>query len=690
MRGFAKRSGRVLAAGVIMLQLFGGFVVGVQQIMVERAAAQACATPTLNRCEQEGYFTGRQLNYSSPGDPAPPGSCIVPPYGFVCGIWQNTDYLGVGDVTQFVAVTSTNLNLNFDACRGTAVMGSWATLDTDWDQPANACFKNKARATHAAFLVWSMMGRNGTDFGSTPDSNYTGVQFAKLAFAQWANLVNWYAANGLANFNAFIAPSCAGGATQTFNVIRYGQDVGYVLSPGCAPPADTILFSIPGGGTFEINKSCANVKGPITPLAQNFNITPFAQTPTLTPNDSPTRADFQASIQVDRRAGPITVTRQYFLRRGGAATELPAFATFTSSNTYDPGTYPFAYTQNGIPGVTIGDQVCQRITVSPAVGTADPSGVIASQVLPSQSSEACERFLHKPYSKVFGGDVSAGAGFGVGCPVDPEAGLVGFNRLDPTTLGNSGAGTQLAAMALGQILDYSSSQIVTPANSKSLSFANAGGGYASSAFGGDLNAASAVCAPDYFAEATGVLTGDVVIAGRTLLAGQRQTIYVDGNAFIANDINYGPANYADPSQIPSFRLIVRGNIYVRPDVDNLSGLFVAQPNPASPATTGRFYTCGAQEWVGNPGRFLPDPAQTNIPCNSNLTVYGAVAADMIKLLRSPGTISQSNVGERYNTAYGFEEGPAERFIFSPEMWLNGAIPAGGGSYDSINVLPPIL
>jgi hypothetical protein len=691
-----KRSSRVLVVMIVVLQLFGGFLVGVQQLVVERVEAQACANFTLGRCEREGYFTGLHLEYDSPGDPVPPPGCITPPYGFTCGIWQNTDYLGVTNAAQFIAVVGNNLNLNFDACRGTAPMPNffgvgWSLIDTDWDlpDPIHTCFKNKARATHAGFLIWSMMGRNGPDFGNTPDSNYTGVQFGKLAFAEWSNLVNWYASNGFANFNAFVAPPCIGGfATQTFNVIRYGQDVGFVTSFGCAPPADTILFSIPGGGTFEINKSCANVKGPITPLTYDFVATPFAQDPILTPNDAPATAEFHASLTLNRQAGPLTVDRRYFIRRGGV--DLLPFASFSSSATYNAGatTAPFDYTQNGIPGLLMGDEVCQRLTVSPAAGKVDPAGNVVNQTDPSEPAEACTRLLQKPYSKVYGGDVMAGAGFGPGCAVDGDAALLGFNRPIGALNAYVGAGAQLAAHALGQILDYSSSQVLTPLNPHALSLANSGAGYASTTYGGDFGTAYAACAPDYYAGAASP-AGSGPIGGQTLPLGNRQTVYVNGDAFIKDNILYAGGSYASIGQIPSFRLIVRGNIFVDSNVTQLNGLYVAQTDPANPATTGRFYSCADESWVVA-RRPVFTPARLTVDCANTLTVYGAVAADNIKLTRTRGTLGQASTAERYNTAYAAGQGPAEIFVYSPESWLSGELASPNSSYDSINLLPPIL
>jgi hypothetical protein len=276
----------------------------------------------------------------------------------------------------------------------------------------------------------------------------------------------------------------------------------------------------------------------------------------------------------------------------------------------------------------------------------------------------------EPYFHVYGGDVSAGAGFGAACTVDPDAGIYGFSS---GAAPFRGSGSQLAAYALGTIEEFTTGRVVAPNDPNHLSFASP------TTYGGDLNANYAACAPDFFEYAAGTLTGDVNIAGRNLALGERQTIYVDGNATITGNITYAGGSYADTSQIPVFRLIVRGNIYVAPNVTRLDGIYIAQPNGVN---AGKFYTC----WPGN----VPTGADINGLCRSRLTVYGAVLAETIKFTRSLGTLSQASAGERYNTAYAAGQGPAEVFIFSPEVWLAGELISINRDVDSINFLPPIL
>ncbi len=594
-----------------------------------------------------GYF----LNNSTLGD-VPYSSTGV---GLLTGIpdqFGNTAFLGSNDINSFVAT----MRFHLQNCT-----------------PAPDATSNQRRNA-AAFMILTMQGAPA----GTP-ANEPCVPGSPYSVDRWEMLVRQYDAAGLISYNE------DAWFDRNTRVQPPTQDVAWYATSFSISPS--IIVRAPNGwALYVIKRDCGNplsIPGVLTPLTGPFTVTPFAQKPTLTPTDNPTAVDFKASIELNRRAGPITVGRQYFLRRGGS--DLPPFASFTSSGTFDPTTYDFNYPHTGaIPGLQPGDLVCQRITVSPGAGESDPTGGIATISDPSNSAEDCAQVLRKPYSKVYGGDVMVGAGFGLGCPVDGDAGVVGFNRgSGPFT----GSGAQLAIFALGQIMDFADSQIITPLNPKALSFANSGGGYAGGLYGGDLSNAHAVCAPDYFAEAVTPLTGDVVITGRNVSPGERDTIYVDGNAFITGDIKYVGA-YANAAQVPSFRLIVRGNIHVAPGVTELNGLYVAQPQIGN-AASGRFYSCSDKAWVAG---YVPVFSTTNLvtACANPLKVSGAVAADVIKLTRTRGTLSQAANSERYNTVYPAGQGPAETFIYSPLVWLDGSLSPTDGSYDTYNILPPIL
>jgi len=293
--------------------------------------------------------------------------------------------------------------------------------------------------------------------------------------------------------------------------------------------------------------------------------------------------------------------------------------------------------------------------------------------------------VERPYFRTYGGDVFVGGGQGTNCaPPDTDGAIMGVTHTTHTA-----AGSQLANFALGFIMETASAQLRGgAANPKDLSFANTSpqldgaipGAGLYTTYGGGLHTDHVVCAPDFWQGATNIQPDNHPIGATNLGLGQRTTIFVDGDVFINGNITYANGNYNSVNQIPSFRLIARGNIYVAPGVTELNGLFVAQARSGAEAnTSGRFYTC-------YPGH-IPTAADMNGICRSaNLTVYGAVVAELIKLTRSDGSAHQSSAAERYNNSVG---SAAEKFIYTPEVWLTSDL-ASEGEFNSVLSLPPVL
>jgi len=177
---------------------------------------------------------------------------------------------------------------------------------------------------------------------------------------------------------------------------------------------------------------------------------------------------------------------------------------------------------------------------------------------------------------------------------------------------------------------------------------------------------------------------------------KRHTIYVDGDAFITNDIKY-KSNYT--SGIPSFTLVVRGNIYIDKEVSTLDGLYIAQPkiDPSDSTKTvpgtGRVYTC-TESANGDP---IIDVNAMYSKCGADdlgppkqLTINGAVLADRIVLNRSGYSLRDSRHKEPANNSKA-----SEIFNFTGEMYLSPPIfqpsnTSTSGEYDYISILAPIL
>jgi hypothetical protein len=169
-----------------------------------------------------------------------------------------------------------------------------------------------------------------------------------------------------------------------------------------------------------------------------------------------------------------------------------------------------------------------------------------------------------------------------------------------------------------------------------------------------------------------------------LAADGHAEVYVVKNSdvYINGDITYAP--YSSVGQIPSFKLVViGGNIYIGSGVHNLHGLYVAEPD--SSGNGGTIYTCAGA--AGLPYKFSDAnyyPGEYNL-CNSQLTIYGSFVAKHIDFLRSHGTLGAASMSDDYNSGT-----PAEKFIYSPEMWLPNGTDGGSFQPDTFQGLPPVL
>ena len=315
--------------------------------------------------------------------------------------------------------------------------------------------------------------------------------------------------------------------------------------------------------------------------------------------------------------------------------------------------------------------------------------------------------VNEPYHRVFGGDTLAGVGFAATDTTCPASSVsngkrqLGFVR---QVGGNyTGGGNSHANIATGAIVEFVSGMLEPgPSNPRTFAFSNTSG-----AFGGNLNVSNlaTACAANYYNQLPGGATtlsspanvpatdgdytynGNFNLTGGTVPAGKRVTLYVNGDVFISGNITYANSNaYSpNPTQIPSFKLVVQGNIYVSATVTELNGIYIAQPNGAS---GGTFYTCGFDRGGNNftgPSSSGGNPATSSEFVNQcaaqPLSVYGAVVAKTVQLHRSRGTLP--------NATEGFPSNAAEKFIYTPDVWFNGD-PSTSKPFQSYTALPPLL
>jgi hypothetical protein len=286
-----------------------------------------------------------------------------------------------------------------------------------------------------------------------------------------------------------------------------------------------------------------------------------------------------------------------------------------------------------------------------------------------------------------------------------------------------GASSQYAAFATGMIhgstddsddtLQYGfytyGASIPIQQQQKTLSFANSSDYLDSSDSWGGLFEGSSQqthCAPDYYGYSKDLApkavpasissgTNDtyfsnngstVTINGGSIGAGKKVTIFVNGNVYIGGNITY-PAAYSD-SEVPKFALVVRGNIYIDPNVAQLDGLYVAQPNPSNIGSTGVIWTCHD----GSATAYTA--AQVNSLCKNkpnpnspSLTFNGSVIAKQMNLWRVNDGL---NAGTTGNPA-GNPGTPAEVFNYIPAMVVGTPFFNSGQTYtvESVKTMPPV-
>lgn len=339
-----------------------------------------------------------------------------------------------------------------------------------------------------------------------------------------------------------------------------------------------------------------------------------------------------------------------------------------------------------VSAATANTTICRTFTITPA----SQSGGSRT------TSPSCVQVATKPYARVWGGDISAGNGLanssGV-CTNNNNGAIVGWNK---RPVGSSaGAGVQFAAFALARITDFASA-LYDPGGAPSpngLSFANTSGNATNGDFGGSFG--SVPCIRDYYATlpattaaipatvaamVSGVYggNGNITLGGGSIVnPNNRITVYVDGNLYITTNITYAGAWDAD--SVPLFEVIVRGNIYIDNDVTQLDGVYVAQPN--SSGVGGQIHTCATG--------FAALPLNTLYStCARKLTVNGLFTANQVRLLRTIGTLAQSNTSEASTSG-----NVAETFNYGPAAWMAQPVRQNQGGtpdYDAIISLPPVL
>ncbi len=536
---------------------------------------------------------------------------------------------------------------------------------------------NAQNATGAAFIILTMLGY----------APGTPKDVACQQFGAWASLVS-----DLRNHTFFGVMYDYGGLNTRSTL----TDVAWY--PSAQTVALSIVFYSPvdGAPMYAIKKDCGNPVGQIRPVVRNYDLTPSIQATVNGANVSSVEPgqqlnfDYRMTNNGNTNSASVNCWRGIYNRAGYFATPGTPEPGGTSVGLGCPRTFPpgtTGLTSEGPITAVANTTYCRTLFVDPATQSGGTRG-----------TEVCIPVVSKPYLKVYGGDVAAGGGFAslatpTNCTPNNSADIITWNKLGAG--GYAGAGAQYAAYVLDSINSFGTAQRSSDAPTPTgLSFSNTGTDAPNGNFGGHFG--SVPCIRDYFGTkpATGVESlaslhtgrgvfesaGATTFPGGTLQAGDKWTIYVDGDLFITGNITFGGSWDAD--NIPMLEVIVKGNIYIRNNVTRLDGSYIAQPHATG---GGTIYTCttaaSAPSLAG--GAFYNS-------CANKLTVNGSFVAQNVWFLRTRGTLDQSSAGDGPGTT-----SIAEEFNYGPAFWI--AQPTSTNetdgqvdNYDAITSLPPVL
>lgn len=481
---------------------------------------------------------------------------------------------------------------------------------------------------------------------------------------------------------------------------------------------------------------------------KRYDFSAFASN-TLDRPEDPTSVTFSTKITKTRGVDVDgTVTRTFEQRRNNAPRQfIPSYSGSDAKGNPHSSTFvntEYSDVYNIPPPNVLGDYYCVTIVLDRGGGWRGPNNTYVNERearatdCPEPPFTPNPSVVNRPYVRVYSGDIAAGGGFGPSCG-HTESLIKTFTspvpRQKPVAPGDerlsnkSGSGTQLAALALGDISGFTSASMrsTNPLLPRGLTFANTtpmnptNGDDDGTRFGGRLATGDGWCAPDYFrttqlpnddASKQAAITDSSPISPndpalepghqsvfnldsgfKTLTSApnytKKHTMYVDGNVYISGNIAYRAQDWTTIAEIPNFTLVVRGNIYISNQVSQLDGLYIAQPREGV-ANSGRIYTCAnSGAGIVAPGAMFTDCGASG-PDKRQLVVNGAFIAQKVVLNRTGYSLRDSTYQEPHTNTRA-----AEVFNYTPELYLSPPIfwsnsSPTSGNYESISTLAPIL
>ncbi|HSH18081.1 MAG TPA: hypothetical protein VK978_01720 [Candidatus Saccharimonadales bacterium] len=574
---------------------------------------------------------------------------------------------------------------------------------------------NTINASRASAIINMMMGIDANDArynGPSAVRWQNGVAVAKGNLATWEEWIRDYDSAGRVEWNDVFSsnePYDWLGAVADKNILSDANMrpdmVPFRLQGESFQNEPAIVFYNPDGTSFNIIKKCANLMGEVSPLVDITPPTPTVlecDTVKVTPPEPEVNEPVTIVAKVRYSGGPPTKDLSQALLNvrhpDGWQQNVPIAASETANGMITLRSEPVPIPQTGLH------------TVTWSVKLNEASISCGGEARPNDSFIV----MAHPFLKVNGGDVVTGSSFSTvdngvvepcgDAPHNSKAGIVGWNRGEAPTY--AGAGGQYAVMAMGYIQDFVTDQgNGRPATSLALSNKNmqSDGGYtvdtAAGRFGGLFDKIPCI---DYWGNKPSSLPaltnkgslngltgqyfheGDLTIHNTLVQHGVRLTLYVKGDVNISGDIRF-QNNMAAKStaQLPVFKLIVHGRIFIDAKVNQLDGQFVAVPDGGyenafstydDPAR-GTISTCGEGFAVHSPTKITSN--NMDAVCDRQLTVNGSFAANQILFLRTFGTLRNGQ--------------PAEVFNYTPEMWLPPSDDAlDDPVYQSVSSPPPLL
>lgn len=382
-----------------------------------------------------------------------------------------------------------------------------------------------------------------------------------------------------------------------------------------------------------------------TPISayRHYHLTPRASLENFNEEDPTTiqyRTWLTAEEDITNPPDPITgvpAQTQRRLYKQGAPTNIDG--VHTDTRRFTARDYGSSSHANPYP-IVAGERYCAELSMTHHDGWIGPGDSIYGNV--PLTTTSCDTVVNKPFWKVYGTGVSAGGDFN--SPYTGGGTIGGWHNSGATYPG-FGASTELHALALKEIVGFGTSRnTFNDSDSIStLAFANKDlpanpfgttpptnnnyspftGGYFK-----DNNSGGARKLPNTQPKPGITKAPSRTIPGRTVAVGQNVEEFVSGDVHITNNITYNTAGWAQnpdgTTNIPSFKVVTDGNIYIAPNVTRLDGYYEAK---------GQIYTC-----ANSTGNGPVSKNSTFTTCRNQLTVHGSFVAKKVNLMRTFGSL----------------------------------------------------